>query len=289
MTYPAKGYGPYGPDPWHQTSWDARAAGNFVCGGAGAGLIVFTVLAEVPGSYGKWLIVAGLALVGLGLFCVSLELGRPLRALNVIRNPRTSWMAREAWVAGALFPAGLAAALAVPGATWVAALLALAFVYCQSRLLQGAKGIPAWREPLLIPLVILTGLVEGGGIFVATIPLHHTATLALLTLLAVLVIGRMGVWLAYRRRLAGVAAEGACAALDNAGIVLLVLGTAVPLCLIAVMASMAMSAGTLLTLCLVAGLAATLAGSWLKFVLVTRAGFNQGFALPQLPVRGVAR
>jgi phenylacetyl-CoA:acceptor oxidoreductase subunit 2 len=289
MTYPAKGYGPYGPDPWHQTSWDARAAGNFVCGGAGAGLIVFTVLAEVPGSYGKWLIVAGLALVGLGLFCVSLELGRPLRALNVIRNPRTSWMAREAWVAGALFPAGVAAAVAVPGATWVAALLALAFVYCQSRLLQGAKGIPAWREPLLIPLVILTGLVEGGGIFVATIPLHHTATLALLTLLGVLVIGRMGVWLAYRRRLAGVAAEGACAALYNAGIVLLVLGTAVPLCLIAVMASMVMSAGTLLTLSLVTGLAATLAGSWLKFVLVTRAGFNQGFALPQLPVRGVAR
>ncbi len=59
---------------------------------------------------GTWLILAGLALVGLGLFCVSLELGRPLRALNVIRNPRTSWMAREAWVAGALFPAGLAAA-----------------------------------------------------------------------------------------------------------------------------------------------------------------------------------
>jgi len=24
----------YGPSPWHQTSWDARAAGNFMCGGA---------------------------------------------------------------------------------------------------------------------------------------------------------------------------------------------------------------------------------------------------------------
>ena len=289
MTYPAKGYGTYGPDPWHQTSWDARAAGNFVCGGAGAGLIVFAVFAGMGGGYVGWLILAGLALVGLGLFSVSLELGRPLRALNVIRNPRTSWMAREAWVAGLLFVAGISAALAAPGATWVAALLALAFVYCQSRLLQGAAGIPAWREPLLVPLVVVTGLVEGGGIFIASIPLHRTASLALLTLFGVLIIVRMGVWLAYRRRLAGVVADGARAALDSAGIVLLVLGTALPLCLIALMAAMVLSVGALLTLCLLTGLTSTLAGSWLKFVLVTRAGFNQGFAIPQLPVRGVAR
>jgi len=289
MTYPAKGYGTYGPDPWNQTSWDARAAGNFVCGGAGAGLIVFAVLGGMGGGYVGWLILAGLVLVGLGLFCVSLELGRPLRALNVIRNPRTSWMAREAWVAGLLFPAGIAAALAFPGAMWAAALLALAFVYCQARLLQGAKGIPAWREPLLIPLVVVTGLVEGGGIFIASIPLHRTASLALLTLFGVLIIVRMGVWLAYRRRLAGVVADGARAALDGAGIVLLVLGTALPLCLIALMASMVLSVEALMTLCLLTGLTATLAGSWLKFVLVTRAGFNQGFAIPQLPVRGAAR
>jgi hypothetical protein len=36
-----------------------------------------------------------------------------------------------------------------------------------------------------------------------------------------------------------------------------------------------------------AGLLAALAGSYLKFVLITRAGYNQGFALPALPVRGV--
>jgi hypothetical protein len=34
------------------------------------------------------------------------------------------------------------------------------------------------------------------------------------------------------------------------------------------------------------GLAALAAGWWLKFALVTRASFNQGFSLPQLPVRG---
>ena len=36
-----------------------------------------------------------------------------------------------------------------------------------------------------------------------------------------------------------------------------------------------------------AGLGAALGGAVFKFLLVTRAAFNQGFALPHLPVRGV--
>jgi phenylacetyl-CoA:acceptor oxidoreductase subunit 2 len=35
-----------------------------------------------------------------------------------------------------------------------------------------------------------------------------------------------------------------------------------------------------------AGAAALATGWWLKYALVTRASFNQGFALPHLPVRG---
>lgn len=288
MTYPAKGYGPYGPEPWHQTSWDARAAGNFVCGGAGAGLVGFAAFAAAGSAARPWLILGGLALVALGLFSVSLELGRPLRAPNVIRNPRTSWMAREAWVAGLLFASGLAAAFRVAGMIPVAAVLALGFVYCQARLLHGAKGIPAWRAPLLIPLVFVTGLAEGGGIFVALIPLHRAGTLALVTLFAALVVVRLGLWLAYRRRLAKVA-EGARVALDQAGLVLLTLGTAVPLACVAALVTIAMPAQAMSALCVLAGVAAAGAGAWLKFVLVTRAGFNQGFSLPHLPVRGAPR
>ena len=37
---------------------------------------------------------------------------------------------------------------------------------------------------------------------------------------------------------------------------------------------------------ILAAFAAILTGWWFKFVLVTRAALNQGFALPQLPVRG---
>ena len=167
MSLPSGGFAPYGPEPWHQTSWDWRAAGNFIGGGAGTGLIVFAALAGAQGPALAALMLAGLALVGAGLFCVALELGRPLRALNVFRNPWTSWMGREAWTSMLLFPAGLAAAWGVPGFAWAAAALALVFVYCQARLLQAAKGIPAWREPLFVPLLVTTGLAEGGGLFFA--------------------------------------------------------------------------------------------------------------------------
>ena len=36
-----------------------------------------------------------------------------------------------------------------------------------------------------------------------------------------------------------------------------------------------------------AGLCAAAAGARVKFILVTRASFNQGFSLSQLPIRGV--
>lgn len=286
MTYPSGGYLPYGPEPWQQQSWDWRAAGNFIGGGAGSGLIVFATLAGASGAALAALMLAGLALVGLGLFCVSLELGRPLRALNVLRNPLTSWMGREAWTSMLLFPAGLAAALGVPGLAWVAAALALVFVYCQARLLQAAKGIPAWREPLFIPLLVTTGLAEGGGLFFASAPWHRTGTLWLLMVFGALVLVRVLVWLAYRRRLTGTLARGTDAALDRAGRALQLAGTLVPLALIAiVVAGIVAGPGTHWVAAL-AGIAAAAAGAYTKFTLVTGAGFNQGFTLAHLPVRG---
>jgi phenylacetyl-CoA:acceptor oxidoreductase 26-kDa subunit len=277
----------FGPAPWQQANWDWRAACNFICGGAGAGLIVFAAPSDAVGPAFTGLVLAGLALVGFGLFCVWLEIGRPLRALHVFFNPRTSWMTREAFIATLLFPVGLAAAAGLPGCAWVAAVLALAFVYCQGRMLQGAKGIPAWREPLLSPLIVTTGLAEGAGLFFLTAPLHAAATEALLAIFAALAIGRMLVWFAYRRRLAAAAAPRANAALDRAGRMLQIAGTLVPLALIAAIAAGAVSAAQAPLVAAIAGLAAAAAGAYMKYAIVTRAGFNQGFALAHLPVRGV--
>jgi phenylacetyl-CoA:acceptor oxidoreductase subunit 2 len=61
-------------------------------------------------------------------------------------------------------------------------------------------------------------------------------------------------------------------------------GTLLPLVLIAAASFAGVFA---LPIAALAGLLAALAGAWVKLVIVTRAGFNQGFALAHLPVRGV--
>lgn len=277
----------FGPNPWQQTQWDWRAAGNFIGGGAGSGLIMFTALAGVQGTAAAVLLLVGLALVGLGLACVWLELGRPLRALHVFFSPNKSWMTREAIAATVLFPVGLAAAagahLGVAAAAWPAALIALAFIYCQSRMLQAARGITAWSEPLAVALLLATSLAEGGALFWLLQPWHGQGGTALLVLFGLLLLVRASIWLAYRKRLAGRVAARANSALYRAGRVLLVGGTAVPLLLLLVASGAAAASAALAAL---AGLLAALAGAYLKFNLITRAGYNRGFALNAIPVRG---
>lgn len=278
-----------GPAPRLQTSWDWRAAGNFMAGGAGSGLIVFAALSRAGTGTLAVQMLAGVALVALGLFCVWLEIGRPLRALNVFFNPRRSWMSREAFVAALLLPAGLAAAAGLPGARWVAALLALAFVVCQSRILQAARGIPTWREPLVVPLVILTGLAEGAGLHLIMQPLASEREALLGVAFIALVLARGLVWFAYRQRVEAVAPARARAALDGAGGLLLLVGAVLPLALaLPVFAALADGVAGAAFLA-IAGLAAAATGAWLKFTLVTRAAFHQGFALAHLPVRGARR
>ena len=273
----------FGPAPWRQTHWDARAAGNFISGGAGAGLIAFGAISGADRATLTWLVAGGLVLVGLGLTCVWFEIGRPLRALNVFLNPRTSWMSREAFTATLLFPVGVAVAIGVPGAQWAAAALALNFVYCQGRMLQAAKGIPAWREGLVTPLIVMTGLTEGAGLFLFASALHGVGTLLLPAIFGALVIGRIVLWHAYRRKLP--AAAEATAALDATGRVLQIAGTLLPLSLLVLIAFGGLD-GTMVAAAAMAGLVAAAAGAHLKFTLVTRAGFNQGFAIAHLPVRG---
>ena len=108
---------------WLQRHWDARA--DFMLGGAGSGLLVFTALADVRDVSAVSL---ALALVALGLGAVWLEIGRKLRALHVLFNPFTSWMTRESYAALLLFPLGVAS-IYVPAAATLAAAAAAVFMY----------------------------------------------------------------------------------------------------------------------------------------------------------------
>lgn len=270
-----------------QKNWDWRAAGNFVCGGSGAGLLLFSALAAGPGLAYRPLGLAGLVLIATGLFCVFLEIGRPLRSMNVFRHAHTSWMTREALLAPPLFLCG-ALALWTGGAPWsyLTALLALLFLYCQGRILTAAKGIPAWRAPRIVTLILATGLAEGAGLLTLLLALAGAmAQVKSLAFVLVLLLGaRVLLWRVYRKDL-GVPTtpRQVHAVLDTIELPFIKIGhwAAVALLLLALVvpAGGAWLAGA-------AGLLAAGAGWLFKYTLIVRASYNQGYALPRIPVRG---
>ncbi len=269
---------PYGPRPWVQRHWDARAAANFAGGGAGAGLIVCSALAGGPAAALGF--VLGALLVALGLVTVAFEIGRPRRALNVLRHAQRSWMTRESLLAPALLAAALAAAWGVPWAAPLAALLGVAYAWAQARILRAAKGIPAWRTPWLQPLLLASALAEGAAVWLL---LGTPGTVGWL-LLAVGLAARGWAWTAWRRALGAQAQR----ALDG-GARGFVAATLLPLIAALLALLSPLPAGAMAALGMAAGAAAMAGGWWFKWALITRCAFNQGFALPQLPVRGARR
>lgn len=277
--------------PKRQKYWDWRAAGNFIGGGSGGSLLFFAAWATLAGAEFAPLAVLGLALVAAGLTCVWLEIGRPWRALNVFRHPSSSWMTREASVAPFMFGVSLLALLVGgPGLTWISAALGLAFVYSQARILTADKGIPAWRHRRCVPLVVSSGVAEGAGLLVCLAPIVLAGGVPagalgpLAILLLALLVGRAYLWHAYRDGLerdgAPVGTLRVLQALDRR---FLVAGHALPALLLVGVLGGLPGAGALLAL---AGVLTAGAGWLLKYTLVRRAAFNQGFALPHLPVRG---
>ncbi len=277
-----------GAEPTHQKHWDWKAAGNFMCGGAGSGLFAFTAAAMLPWLPQMLFGLAALGLMGVGLFLVLLKIGRPLRALYVFRQPQRSWMTREAWIAAVLFPVALVAlwfghAIAMA----LAGLLALLFLYAQAMILKEAKGIPAWREPLVVPLVLSTGLAEGGGLFLLA-PLLFPVAAPLAEPAAVIVVLLAAARaLAWRSYVAALREKGAPKrSLDClVGLRPVVVGLGLLLPLLAIAAGF-VGGGAGPALFALGGLSAFAAGWLLKYWLVTRAGYNQGFALDHVPVRG---
>ena len=273
--------------PRQQQNWDWRAAANFIFGGAGGGLLLLAAVTHFAEDGDMRLpLLAGMALIGLGLTCVWLEIGRPWRALNVYRHIATSWMTREAVVALPLFASGALAALTGHAALMFATGgLGAVFLYSQARILNANKGIPAWRHPRCLPLLGITGLAEGAGlmaVFATFVAPGAVPTLAVI-LIVVLVLRAM-MW---QKFLAALRTDGApvgsLKALDAIDMRLMVIAHAVPAGLAGV-AAISMPGASLGLM--VAGLLAVAGGWVLKFTLIRRAAFSQGMAVPHLPVRG---
>ena len=275
----------FGPNPWIQQHWDWRAAANFVFGGAGSGLLLAATLVLPLGPARAVSLPLGLLLVGLGLFCVWLEIGRPLRALHVFINPWTSWMTREAFVGIALFAAAITAFFQ-PG-VWTETALglcALVFAWCQAMILKASKGIPAWREPRIVPFILATALAEGAALAAVLTLAYGARNMLVYGLLTVALLARAAAWTRYCARVAPKQTGARRTTLEAVTPKVLWIGTFGSIALIA--AASALPPPYALPLAGLAALAAIATGWHAKYAIVTRASLNQGFALPALPVRG---
>jgi Fe-S-cluster-containing dehydrogenase component/DMSO reductase anchor subunit len=278
-----------GIEPSHQKHWDWKAANNFLFGGAGTVLFVFAVLGDFISIPFRAFGVSALVLVAVGLFGLFFKIGRPARFIYVFRQPRRSWMSREAWISVFFFTTGTLALWS--GSRPLAALgavLGLAFLCSQAMILKEAKGIPAWRLRAVIPLIVITGLCEGAGLYALGLimvrVLLAVATPAMVTLL-VLTSARGVAWGVYRHSLKRAGAPTrSLEVLGRFERWFYVAGIVVPLAFL----GLAFLAPVLMQP-MVASTALCLLGSgWaMKFVLVTRAGYNQGFALKRVSGSGL--
>lgn len=270
-----------------QAHWDLRAAGNFMAGGTGCGLVLAAVVAALAGAgVPRLALLVAAACVGFGLLLVWLEIGKPWRALHVFFHPHTSWMTREGILAGPLL-ASCALGAWTGHALWLvpAAGFAGGFLYAQARILRAARAIPAWSHPRIVPLIVATGVAEGFGAYVALAaafggPESLPALVAALAIVAG--VTREVVREVYRRALVAARAPQptlewfarpevhVLRALRVLSVLLLALGLATEV-------RWVLAAG---------GVLAVLGGWGLKGVLVTRAAYTRGAMIPHAPTRG---
>ena len=281
-----------------QRFWDLRAACNFIGGGTGCGLLFWAAIGLTGGLPYFPAALIGLMFVGAGLIMVWLEIGKPWRAFNLFFRPQTSWMTREGIVALPLFATGAIAvlfdvqvrlALQLPSPVIPAtltALLSLTFLYCQLRIINSSKGLPAWSEPRVMPLLGLSGLTEGLGIYLLVTAFLGTVPVLLQIVALALIIARSFAWYAYRSALARSGApESTLAVLAGANTAFLTIGHVLPLVFLTLGF---IAPGIATPLAAFAGIAATLGGWFLKIKLVTKAAYIPKFTIPAAPVRGQA-
>ena len=264
-----------------QTCWDWRAAGNFMFGGTGSALILMIAIASYPDAPSLPLGLIALAFIGLGLFLVWLEIGRPWRFMHTYFHPQTSWMTREASVAFLLFPvAFVGIVFKISVMVTLAGLLGFLFLYCQGRILLASKGIPSWREPTILPLIISTGLVEGTGLLLLSLLILDSIQGWTLYLLLILLAIRTLSWSKYRQQLTtSKAPKQTLSVLSSIHVPTLWVGNVMPFILVC---ATLMIPDISVILVSIASIIAVLSGWHMKFVIITRAAQQQGYSLGKL-------
>ncbi len=275
-----------------QTFWDIRAAMNFILGGIGSGTVILAYLISLLSDFNDRSLIhifnmSGGIIAG-GLFFVWLKIGRKLRAPFAILRPQSSWMSREIYAIG-IFYLALIADWFQPHPTlhFIVALGALAFLYCQARILHAAKGIPTWRVPLMPWMLIATGLLEGAGLLSITFA-RYTDTMPATVMLpfAGLVLAAVNAML-WRSYIGTAKAEGIGPIdrkiLGGLTLMLHVVAHVLPFLLFGTAIVMTTSPAWVADF---GGSLAIAGGVLWKAVVITRACHRQGYALAKYPQRG---
>ncbi|MCP4412019.1 MAG: phenylacetyl-CoA:acceptor oxidoreductase [Gammaproteobacteria bacterium] len=272
-----------GPWPRLQKIWDIRAACNFIGGGTGSGLLILSAILIVMEQPFQLLILTGVICILLGMFMVFLEIGKPWRSLNVFFHPQTSWMTREGIIIiPLLLSTGFIYLFQDHSLNKIVAgmmgLFAVTFLYCQVRILQAAKGIPAWCHPALKPYIFISGLAEALGVAVI---LPGTDSQLLLISLALALLIRFILWRNYSQKLhSEKRTEASCKVID--GIFQKVLITH---CLaLALLISFWFTGSTIVLV--ISGVLTTSIGWYCKIIIITKAAQTRSFLIPRTPVRG---
>ena len=220
-------------------------------------------------------------------------------------RPQSSWMSRELYAVLTFYP--LVAAEALPlicEVGWQSndalhALVALAacfFLIAQAHILFMAKGIPAWRGPLIPWMMITSGIFEGIALLAVLWALRPWSptqggmggTGGLAGAGLVFAIATFILWVSYllKAREVGI---GPLSRRDLAALTPIVagIGQIVPAVLFTLMQLLP---GLPLTpLLLTAGLTALGGGLLWKHQMVSRICHHQGYELPRVPQRGSGR
>jgi phenylacetyl-CoA:acceptor oxidoreductase subunit 2 len=275
-----------------QRFWDLRASMNLTLGGMGSGLGSIGLIACLVGPLGgadyAKLLIGSAALMASGLFFVFLEIARKFRFAYVILRPQSSWMSREAFVAGVYFPTLAAYWLwSQDWLLWIAGIATLAYLYCQAQILYGGKGIPAWRAPLIPWMLVATGLLEGTGLYAlahGVRPESFPVGARMAGLGFGLAVINAALWIRYR---GSAKARGipplARRVLDRYTPIHHLVAHALPAM---AFAAALLGPGAPAWLIAVGGAAAVAGGAAWKILVITRACYQQGFALAKLPQRG---
>ncbi len=271
-----------------QKFWDWRAAMNWCFGGLSSGAIVmlwlWSLVIPIPPQQHALINLALAVLMGAGLFFVFLKIGKKPRFWRAILRPQTSWMTRELYAA-VFFGLTLLTSLHQPSPSALAltAMAAFLFLFCQARILYCARGIPNWRAPLIPWMFIATGLLEGVGL-IGIIFGSGNGISALASMAVLLIFVNAGLWMAYRKTARSVGIPPLSrAVINDASTTLHLIGHGLAAALF--ISCLVFSDSSQIWL-VMAGTTTIASGFFMKFTIIVRAGYHQGYALPRLPQRG---